>query len=164
MYEYFQSFKKNLADYGAFMKLVKLQSWLKCVQSWNVNNTYVSEIKFWNSDVQTLHKTLFDLVEKGAKTQNQLNEWKSIYLFAIFFPNRVSFSFGYIAACKNIKLLFCCLSLINKALCRPDFLTKSELSYLSGSAVAFWAYLLRIFPFFFEGRLGKAENSCLHHS
>lgn len=80
-----------------------------------------------------------------------------------FFPKKVSFCFGYIATQKLWSFFFVFFFLINKALCRLNVLTKSELSCLSSSAVACWAYLLRISLFFFEGRLGKAENPCPHH-
>lgn len=63
---------KSLVDYGGFMKLVKLQSWPKYVQSWNVNNTCFSEMQFLNSDVLK-HSTNLSLtswkMEKKSKTQ-----------------------------------------------------------------------------------------------
>lgn len=66
--------KKILVDYGAFMKLVKLQSWPKYVQSWNVINTCFRNaiLKFWCTE--TTQKSLFNLVEGGKKKKKNLNK------------------------------------------------------------------------------------------
>lgn len=145
----FLVFQKNLADYDAFMKLVKLQSWLKCVQSWNVNNTHISEMQFWNSNVLKHSPNVWPH-GKGGKN-SKLVEWMEKDLcICLFFPPKTFFLLWlccHLKKKKKVKFLFCFLFLINKALHRPDFLTKSELFYLSSSAVGLWAYLLRISPF-----------------
>lgn len=52
------------------MKLVKLQSRPKYVQSWNVINTCFSEMQSWNSDVLKHPRNLFNLMEEEEKKKN----------------------------------------------------------------------------------------------